>query len=264
MNGVIALISENLVVHADLNTNVLEEKIIKWGATIVGFGDVRTGLAKEFRHMPTAISLGIKHPPRHGAEGSGPEDPYIHFYPDLDRTLEEIQKRVVKRLRSLGWRALAIPPYSDKIDARFIAKLYPLFPHKTAATCSGLGWIGKNGLLVNPQYGSRLSWATILTDAPLAVNPHPIYASRCGACRRCVDACPAGALLDVKWSRRKPNQGLVDMEACRRQLAKNHREKGIFACGQCVLACNKGSSCHPLPFTNTSCNADQKEETIWS
>ncbi|ATW25477.1 4Fe-4S double cluster binding domain-containing protein [Candidatus Formimonas warabiya] len=248
------MIPEALFDQKELNSTVIKEISLKLGATIVGFGDVSTGLAKEFRHMPTAISLAIKHPfPEDALENStGAQTVYLHHYPELDRTLEGIQKRIVKWLRGLGWRALAIPPYSDRIDARFIAKLYPLFPHKTAATCAGLGWIGKNGLLVNSTFGARLSWATILTDAPLAVSETPLYSSRCGACRRCVDACPVGALLNVKWSRSKPNRPLVNFDACRSQLAKNHQETGVFACGQCILACRKGSSCHPLFFSQAS------------
>lgn len=224
-----------------LSSVMLNKNILSCGATLVGFGDVSCGLAAELSHLPTAISLAIIQPLQSDQVNlAGGKSIYNHQCQEINQALEDIERDLVKMLRLAGWRALAIPPDSNQISSSFIAKLYPLFPHKTAATCAGLGWIGKNGLLVNPQYGTRLSWATVLTDAPLVVNPEPSLFSRCGKCRRCVDACPAGALSGADWSRENAGQPLLDADACRRQLEKNLRDHGAFACGRCVLACFRG------------------------
>lgn len=160
----------------------LHIKIRQWGATLVGFGDVSVGLAKEFKHIPKAISLAIKHPAPQIIRGGNMVPVYNNQFPEIDERLKEIQKKIVTYLRLKGWKALAIPPDSDQSDFSFISRLFPLFQHKTAATCSGLGWIGKNGLLLTKRHGARVSWSTVLTDAPLEVCSKPYTKGKCGSC----------------------------------------------------------------------------------
>ncbi|MCL6447880.1 MAG: 4Fe-4S dicluster domain-containing protein [Armatimonadetes bacterium] len=211
------------------------------GATLVGIGDVSHGLAVELRHLPVAISLAVRHPsPGRNLIYAMQGPLYSSRYEQVDLMLEQIQKKVVNLLRSQGFKSLAIPPDTHRRDNRFIARLYPLFSHKMAATCAGLGWIGKNGLLVNEIYGPRLSWATVLTNAPLEVCTSPYVASRCGNCRRCVDACPAGAISDREWSRDEGPVSHIDVEACRAQLEKNRQLVGEDLCGLCILVCPRG------------------------
>jgi epoxyqueuosine reductase len=62
------------------------------------------------------------------------------------------------------------------------------------ARAAGLGWIGKNSLLINPEEGSWFWLGEVVTRAELA--PDSPLADRCGTCRRCVEACPTGAILE--------------------------------------------------------------------
>ncbi len=62
---------------------------------------------------------------------------------------------------------------------------------------SGLGWIGKNGNLINKSSGSFYFIATLITDLELVADD-PFAADFCGSCRRCIDACPTGAISDGK------------------------------------------------------------------
>jgi epoxyqueuosine reductase len=67
---------------------------------------------------------------------------------------------------------------------------------RAAAHKAGLGFYGKNNTLINPRYGSGFFIGQLLVDADLQVEQAEPLACRCGGCRRCVDACPNGALGD--------------------------------------------------------------------
>lgn len=58
---------------------------------------------------------------------------------------------------------------------------------------AGIGWIGKNRLLITPERGPRIALAAVLTDAPLPPSAEKPMENRCGDCTRCIDACPVRA-----------------------------------------------------------------------
>lgn len=89
-----------------------------------------------------------------------------------------------------------------------------LLPHKTIALLAGLGWIGKNDLLVTPEYGCALSMCTVLTNAPVKTEQHPAVSSECGNCTVCVDLCQVQAINGRPWRPGIQRDEMVDVTSC--------------------------------------------------
>ncbi len=203
--------------------SILRESLLKAGATVVGFASVEDSVEGEIRHLSRALSIGIRGKLRG----------------DVLLELKGLQKRAALFLKRRGYRYLCIPPDSDRIRDTFISRLYPLLNHKMAATCAGIGWIGRNGLLISRKYGPRLALATVLTDAPLRPDS-PVMRSRCGQCSLCVQHCPAGAITGESWSRSDPFPDLIHTDRCRKYKRRTRSVSGRPNCGLCINICPYG------------------------
>lgn len=180
-------------------------------------------LGAEIAHLRTAVSIGVDR----------------KLNKDTVALLGNLEQETVRWLRDMGYRYLAIPPDSDRVNSTYVSKLYGLLSHKAAATCSGLGWIGKNGLLINSRYGPRLTFATVLTDAPLEADK-PIDTSECGQCSLCVQHCPAEAISGTEWSRETPFPNMIDHARCRKHKEASRRTFNKPNCGLCINICPYG------------------------
>ncbi len=89
-----------------------------------------------------------------------------------------------------------------------------LLPHKTIAVLAGIGWIGKNNLLITNELGCAISMCSVLTNAPL---PTPINAEvhpKCGNCTICKDVCAVGAIKGINWGKSIARDERIDVHKC--------------------------------------------------
>jgi epoxyqueuosine reductase len=150
---------------------------------------------------------------------------YFHHYRQTNAFLDRGALLVADFIQKQGFRALPIAA-SQIIDWE---NQRAHVSHKHVGRAAGLGWFGRNNLLVNPRLGSQFRLVTVLTDMPLeAATP---LDRDCRDCRACAAACPASAIRDTREE--------FDHRACYETL-KDFRQKGYtpqFICGICVRDC---------------------------
>jgi len=195
-----------------------------WG---VAANTPRLPLAPDY---PIAISVVMRLDPlivralRHG-----PTMDYQQEYLRVNQALDDATETLVDVLHAHGNAAEQVPATVSEENG------HRPFPHKTAATSAGLGWIGKTALFVSPRFGPAVRLATVFTDLELPPGD-PVVESRCGDCRECIDACPAGCGRDVLWTPGMPRDELFDAAACRHHMAQ-FTSVDVEICGICIAAC---------------------------
>ncbi len=156
--------------------------------------------------------------------------------------------RVARYARSRDYHEALAQPLADL--AQYVTSLGPPgtiakaycdagpVPERELAQRAGLGWIGKNTMLIDPERGSYLFLAAVLTDLDIPVDA-PFEADRCGTCRRCLDACPTQAF---------PEPRVLDSRSCISYLTIEHKGDvdptlaaafgdWIFGCDVCQEVC---------------------------
>ncbi|MFP4481778.1 MAG: 4Fe-4S double cluster binding domain-containing protein [Thermovirgaceae bacterium] len=214
----------------------IEEYIAAGGPGKVGFADIRdTGeaLAKKWPMAVTILSPLETGPLRE--IGNGPTKNYRDEYVRANKYLAVLGEGVRDLVEKKGYRAYLVGPTTEGWDKRTLAAE---FPHKTAATRAGLGWIGKCALLVTKDYGSALRMCTILTDAPLPAGK-PVENSLCGGCTECMTDCPVSAPTGREWSPDLSRKDIIDIRACYDQAKafSDASDLGHTICGICMVAC---------------------------
>ena len=198
-------------------------------------------LPGDWGRWPRAISIALALPADQ-MEGvqKGPTPGYYQAYETANSRLNQACDAIETWLVCAGYQAKG---YAATVSADALwdlgRDLYAPVQHKTVATRAGLGWIGKNALLITPSYGPRVRLASVFTDAPLQVAT-PISAGNCGSCRRCVEACPAQALIGTTWHPGMPRAEIVDARKCETTASRLLRERvGILnaVCGICIAVC---------------------------
>lgn len=228
---------------------MLEEYLKCLGTSLVGFADLKDLDTSSFNNMKYGISFGVKMTPEIviGIK-NGPTQEYYDEYIRLNNLLDHITTSCVKHIISMGYNALGQTSTYVTSDNN----LSTVLPHKTVATRAGLGWIGKNALLITPQYGSAIRISSVITNMELKPGT-PINESHCGNCTRCQIACPASAIKGSLWSVGSKREDLFDAFKCRQTARNLLKEKiGVESalCGKCIEVC---------PFTRKYINENMAQ-----
>lgn len=97
-------------------------------------------------------------------------------------------------------------------------------PHKTIALLAGLGWIGKNNLLITPDYGCAISMCSVLTNAPLKCVKQLVKEAECNSCTTCQNICEPHAILGQNWNINTNRDAIINVKQCN-------------TCFKCVVKC---------------------------
>jgi len=164
-------------------------------------------------------------------------------YPVYDR-MRLYARRVMRQLERRGYNCI----------------IYPFqLSQKRMAQLAGLGYMGKNSLIINPEYGPWIRLQSILTDAPLEPSEE-CTKDLCGDCTRCIDSCPTGALTPYKIDPEKCLIGITEAEMAKLieedlpfttfrdtpdEIFREHNPRftknSLLMCTTCQKACPYGS-----------------------
>jgi epoxyqueuosine reductase QueG len=187
--------------------------------------------------FPFALSLAVPMDPRIMAGiRCGPNQAYADEYARVNRCIDDASAALAAAIAARGFRSRPLAA-SSRTDA---VNIQGDFPHKTAATRAGVGWVGRHCQLITRPFGSWIRLGTVFTDMQIACGP-PIERNFCGSCRRCVEACPAKALKGNGWHPGIPREELLDVRACDQWKKENYFQyhRG-HNCGICSAVCPYG------------------------
>lgn len=215
------------------NYEKLKSLVMGWGGSIFGVCDLSKfpspfhlsigevegldrGIVIGFRLSKRALAGIVDHPTKL----------YYHHYRQVNLFLDQLVLRLSGLIQSRGYEALPIPA-SQVVDWE---RQSGHLSHRHLAVQAGLGWIGRNNLLVTPEYGAQVRLASTLTNLPLS-NDEPLNRG-CGGCRKCLPVCPVGAI--------KERVEEFDHLKCYELLREFQRKGyvGQYICGICVRVCD--------------------------
>ena len=221
----------------------IKETAYQYGADVCGIGNIDrfenapTGYSPLdlFEQCKSVIAVGIALP--QGLYEIAPRLIYSHFNTEVCTILDHIVLKLAKEIEK-NFHCLAVPVPCDAPNEYWDAERMTakgLISMKHTAVLCGLGSIGKSSLLINPEYGNRLTIGAVLTN--LELKPDSIQPDLCiTGCRRCIESCPAQAI----------QAGSVDQKRCRLNTY------GKTARGFDTIDCNKCRAVCPMRFGNQS------------
>jgi epoxyqueuosine reductase QueG len=219
--------------------SLIKEIAYKNGACLIGVADLKKVITDDFlieketlNKFSWAISIAV--PLLKSVLETIKDHPtqlYFHHYRQINNQLDRIALMISRYLEDCNTNYRALPIPASLIVNWQNQKAH--LPHKRVAISAGLGWLGRNNLLVTQKFGAQVRLVTILTNVDLGTEANPpIIPFSCANCRKCIAVCPAGAIND--------DPKMFDHIKCFEKL-KEFQKKGYAAqyiCGICVRVCD--------------------------
>lgn len=221
------------MIEQEDNYHRLKEYAAEVGADLFGVADIsreRDKFAEDIReqtanmaysiviavNLSTAVLNTVK---------DRPTSIYKTHYRTANTFLDDAAFRISKMINGMGYRSIPVA-------ASFIIDWDTQtahVSHKGLAELAGIGWRGRNNLVVNPNFGPAIRLASVLTDIPLKTDKPLDFG--CSGCFECLKHCPAGAIAE--------DVAGFDHIACFEQLREfsRHKNFGQYICGICIKNC---------------------------
>jgi epoxyqueuosine reductase len=211
------------------------QEIELWG--VADLRDISTPSDLECKEFPYAVSFAIPiNPEIMRSIQNGPNQLYAAEYVRVNSLIDERSTGLANEFISRGFQSQPLVA-SERYDP---VNMKGMFPHKTAATRAGLGWIGLHCQLITRPFGSWVRLGTVFIDNELPCGP-AAEENHCGNCTRCVEACPAKALKGRKWYPGLPREEILDVQACENwKKVHYHPFHNGDICGICSAVCPYG------------------------
>jgi epoxyqueuosine reductase QueG len=153
----------------------------------------------------------------------------------MNQRLDLIASKLSSYLNGLGYRTLPIAAAERTNQEEAI----PTVSHKMIAHMAGLGWIGKNCLLITPDHGPRVRFISVLTNAPIKTKNGKIE-QQCDNCMECVKICPAHAIKGNNYKDGENREKRFDFMKCQEYFDALKESQIWDVCGMCLYACPYG------------------------
>ncbi|GHC19634.1 tRNA epoxyqueuosine(34) reductase QueG [Aidingimonas halophila] len=158
------------------------------------------------------------------------------YHKVIRKRLQQLAEHIEAEVGQFGYRAF--------VDSAPVME-------RALAQKAGLGWFGKNSMLLNPRAGSLFFLGELYTNLPLPTDP-PFEEEHCGSCTSCQTACPTGAIVDDKVvdSRRCISYLTIELHG---SIPEQYREaigNRVYGCDDCQLVC---------PFTRFTRVSDEDD-----
>jgi epoxyqueuosine reductase len=223
-----------------ITTESVKQFAVDNGASLVGVAPAkRFKMAPRGHHpvdiLPGARSVVVCAKPIPAGVLDGPPTSYQMAMDAVHLQLDLLAVQIALFLEGEGGKAIPVP--SDEPYQHWDADLnYGRgdLSHKHAAQAAGLGKLGRNSLLITPQFGNLVHLVSVVTDVDLEPDPVMDWTPCPEGCMRCVRACPAGAIGGERYV----NQALCRPVVMQR-LQKGTVVEGCWACRQACPANSK-------------------------
>jgi len=145
------------------------------------------------------------------------------YHLEFEDRLEHLASLIRER-----WPSAAVKPYVD----------YGPVLEREHAQRAGLGWVGKNTMLIHPKLGSWTLLGELLTTAQIPPDA-PFEADRCGTCARCIEACPTGAITGPREldARRCISYLTIELRGSIPEPLRSGIGNRVFGCDICQEVC---------------------------